>query len=157
MTDATTPDALPALPDTFNFAQHLLSVNAARADKAAFIDDHGSLTYGQLQERVQRVAAGLRSLGLRREERVLLLMQDTTDWPVAFLGAIYAGVVPVASRPTFIGWKPSTSLSTAMVSSTFAMSICAGRGSWTRMPWTFSSAFSSSIRLSSASLVMSAG
>jgi len=96
MTDATTTDALPALPDTFNFAQHLLSVNAARADKAAFIDDHGSLSYGQLQERVQRVAAGLRGLGLRREERVLLLMHDCTDWPVSFLGAMYAGLVPVA-------------------------------------------------------------
>ena len=29
-------------------------------------------------------------------ERVLVLMQDTNDWPVAFLGAMYAGVVPVA-------------------------------------------------------------
>ena len=43
-----------------------------------------------------RVAAGLRALGLKREERVLLLMLDDTHWPVAFLGAIYAGVVPVA-------------------------------------------------------------
>ena len=42
------------------------------------------------------MAAGLRSLGLKREERVLLLMQDGNDWPVSFLGAMYAGVVPVA-------------------------------------------------------------
>ena len=40
--------------------------------------------------------AGLRDLGLRREERVLLLMQDGNDWPVSFLGAMYAGLVPVA-------------------------------------------------------------
>jgi benzoate-CoA ligase len=45
---------------------------------------------------VRRVAAGLRALGLKREERVLLLMQDGNDWPVAFLGAMYAGLVPVA-------------------------------------------------------------
>jgi benzoate-CoA ligase len=45
---------------------------------------------------VRRVAAGLRALGLRREERVLLLMHDNNDWPVAFLGAMYAGLVPVA-------------------------------------------------------------
>jgi len=38
----------------------------------------------------------LRNHGLRREERVLLLAHDTVDWPVAFLGCIYAGVVPVA-------------------------------------------------------------
>jgi len=42
------------------------------------------------------MAAGLRDLGLRREERVLLLMQDSNHWPVAFLGAMYAGLVPVA-------------------------------------------------------------
>lgn len=38
----------------------------------------------------------LANAGVRREERVLLLMLDTSDWPVAFLGCLYAGVVPVA-------------------------------------------------------------
>jgi benzoate-CoA ligase len=80
----------------FNFAQHLLNSNSQRASKAAFIDDHGTLSYGQLDERVRRVAAGLRSLGIKREERVLLLMHDCNDWPVSFLGAMYAGIVPVA-------------------------------------------------------------
>ena len=75
MSESTnTPQALAPLPEHFNFAQHLLSVNAARAAKAAFIDDHGTLTYGALEDRVRRVAAGLRAMGLRREERVLLLM-----------------------------------------------------------------------------------
>ena len=95
MTDTATAH-VAAPPERFNFAQHLLSINAGRATKAAFVDDAGTLSYGQLQERVQRVAAGLRALGLRREERVLLLMQDCNDWPVSFLGAMYAGVVPVA-------------------------------------------------------------
>jgi benzoate-CoA ligase len=87
---------IAAPPENFNFAQHLLAANAERAAKAAFIDDTGTLSYGDLAERVKRVAAGLRSLGLKREERVLLLMQDSNDWPVSFLGAMYAGVVPVA-------------------------------------------------------------
>jgi benzoate-CoA ligase len=82
--------------DAFNFAQYLLNCNTQRADKAAFVDDRGTLTYGQLDERVRRVAAGLRSLGIKREERVLLLMHDCNDWPVSFLGAMYAGLVPVA-------------------------------------------------------------
>ena len=60
------------------------------------MDDLGTLSYGQLDDRVRRLAAGLRALGVKREERVLLLMQDGCDWPVAFLGAMYAGVVPVA-------------------------------------------------------------
>ncbi|MDO9157915.1 MAG: benzoate-CoA ligase family protein [Burkholderiaceae bacterium] len=87
---------IPTPAASFNFAQHLLSVNAQRPHKLAFVDDLGSLTYGQLAERIQRTAAGLLAMGLRREERVLLLMQDGTDWPVSFLGAMYAGLVPVA-------------------------------------------------------------
>jgi benzoate-CoA ligase len=82
--------------ERFNIAQHLLERNRGRAAKAAFIDDQGALTFGQLDDRVRRMATALRALGLRREERVLLLMHDGNDWPVGFLGAAYAGVVPVA-------------------------------------------------------------
>ena len=89
-----TPVAPPS--EQFNFAQHLLAANHDRAHKAAFVDDLGALHYGALDERVRRMAAALRALGIRREERVLVLMQDTNDWPVAFLGALYAGLVPVA-------------------------------------------------------------
>ena len=92
--DTATDVAAP--PAHFNFAQHLLACNAVRSAKAAFVDDLGVLSYGALDDRVRRMATGLRALGLRREERVLLLMQDCTDWPVAFLGAMYAGLVPVA-------------------------------------------------------------
>ena len=80
----------------FNLAQHLLDRNAGRSAKPAFIDDHGTLSYGELSERVRRCAAALLAQGLRREERVLLLMHDNNHWPVAFLGALYAGIVPVA-------------------------------------------------------------
>jgi benzoate-CoA ligase len=80
----------------FNFASHLIAVNAARADRTAFIDDMGSLSYGELADRIRRCAAALLSSGVRREERVLLLMHDCNDWPVSFLGALYAGIVPVA-------------------------------------------------------------
>jgi benzoate-CoA ligase len=88
--------AVAAPPERFNFAQHLLESNAGRPDKAAFVDDAGTLSYGELDTRVRRLAAGLRALGIRREERVLLLMQDVAEWPVAFLGAMHAGAVPVA-------------------------------------------------------------
>ncbi|MGT2439702.1 AMP-binding protein [Bradyrhizobium betae] len=37
----------------------------------------------------------LRRLGVRREERVAMIMLDTVDFPVVFLGAIRAGIVPV--------------------------------------------------------------
>ena len=68
---------------------------AGRADKPAFIDPRGTWTYGQLADRVARFAASLRALGVRREERVLIALLDTIDWPTAFLGCLKAGVVAV--------------------------------------------------------------
>ena len=91
-----TATPVPPLPEAFNLAAHLLALNAAHPSRTAFVDDHGALDYGTLEQRVRRVAAALRGLGIRREERVLLLMLDGTDWPAVFLGAMYAGIVPVA-------------------------------------------------------------
>lgn len=83
-------------PPRFNFAGHLFDLNRERASRTAYIDDRGTLSYGQLEDRSRRLAAALHAAGIRREERVLLLMLDGNDWPVSFLGSLYAGVVPVA-------------------------------------------------------------
>jgi len=83
------------LPRQFNFARHILDLNAGRAGKPAYIDDHDTLTYGELDLRVRRFAAGLLAQGIQPEQRVLLVMQDTVDLPVALLGAMFAGVIPV--------------------------------------------------------------
>jgi benzoate-CoA ligase len=91
------PETQASAPgERFNFAHHLIECNASRPSKTAFIDDHGALSYGELERRVRCVASGLRGLGIRREERVLLLMHDCIHWPVSLLGAMYAGIVPVA-------------------------------------------------------------
>jgi benzoate-CoA ligase len=86
---------LRGVPETFNFARHLQEENAARGGKPAYLDDCGVLTFQELALRVRKFGHALIKLGLRREERVLLIAPDTNDWPVAFLGAIYAGIVPV--------------------------------------------------------------
>jgi len=86
------------IPRDYNAADDLIGRNlaAGRAQKIAYVDDAGSYTYGELASRVNRFASALASLGLDMEQRVLLAMHDTIDWPTAFLGAIRAGVVPVA-------------------------------------------------------------
>ncbi len=86
-----------ALSRTYNAAVDLIGRNlaAGRAGKAAFIDDRTTLTYGELAERVDRCATALRRLGLEPENRILLCLLDTVDFPVAFLGAIKAGIVPI--------------------------------------------------------------
>ena len=87
---------MTSLPERFNFAAHLFDLNREHAGRTAYIDDRGRLAYGALEGRARRVATVLLEAGVRREERVLLLMHDTSDWPVCFLGCLYAGVVPVA-------------------------------------------------------------
>jgi benzoate-CoA ligase family protein len=82
-------------PANFNFAAHLEALNRARAAKTAYLDDTRALTYGELAEQSRRFATGLTRAGIHREERILLIMLDTIDLPIAFLGALYAGVVPV--------------------------------------------------------------
>ena len=74
---AATASGGPALVPPRNFAAHLLASNAARAGKPAYIDDHGPLNYGQLDDRVRRVAAAFAALGLRREERGLRSRADS--------------------------------------------------------------------------------
>ena len=81
---------------SFNFAEHLFAIHQGRASKLAYVDDSRTLTFGELETQSRRMAQTLIQLGLRREERVFVLMHDNVDWPVAFLGAMYAGVVPVA-------------------------------------------------------------
>jgi benzoate-CoA ligase len=86
------------IPRDYNAAEDLLGRNlaAGRAGKTAYIDDRGSVSYGELAERANRFGNHLLSLGLRMEDRILICMHDSSDWPVAFLGAIKAGIIPVA-------------------------------------------------------------
>jgi benzoate-CoA ligase len=86
------------LPRAYNAAVDLVSRNlaAGRGSKVAYIDDAGSCTYGELAERVDRAANALRGLGIEREQRIAIAMLDCADWVALFLGAIKAGIVPVA-------------------------------------------------------------
>lgn len=86
-----------AVPRDYNFAADVLKRNldAGRANKPAYIDARGSWTYGGLADRVARFGAALRGLGVRREERVLMALTDTIDWPTAFLGCLKSGIIAV--------------------------------------------------------------
>jgi 4-hydroxybenzoate-CoA ligase len=88
---------MSGLPDSYNAVTWLLdrNVDEGRGGKLAFTDTVSELTYGALQTQSRRLANMLRRLGVRREERVAMIMLDTVDFPVVFLGAIRAGVVPV--------------------------------------------------------------
>jgi benzoate-CoA ligase len=83
------------LPQRFNFAHHILTLNQSRKNKLAFRDDHREMSYGELDLKIRKFAAGLLAHGVQPEQRILLVMHDSIDMPVAFLGALFAGVIPV--------------------------------------------------------------
>jgi len=81
---------------------HSVLANAAQAwpRRTALIDvdapgGERRFTYSELWDEVQRLAAGLRALGLQHGERVALLMGNSWEYVVAFLGASAAGLVSV--------------------------------------------------------------
>jgi benzoate-CoA ligase len=88
------------IPRDYNAAHDLIERNlaAGRGSRIAYVDDAGTYTYGELAERVNRAANALVHLGLQPEQRVLLCLLDTIDFPAVFLGAIKAGIVPVAGN-----------------------------------------------------------
>src|SRR3984957_7592382 len=70
-------------------------LEAAGGGKLAYVSERESLTYEQLREQVNRMGHLLLSLGVKREQRVLLMLDDTTAFPISFLGAMRVGAVPV--------------------------------------------------------------
>ena len=95
--DQSADEPVGAVPREYNFAADVLQRNldAGRAEKPAYIDGRHTLTYRQLADHVARFGAALRGLGIRREERVLMALLDTVDWPIAFLGCLKAGIIAV--------------------------------------------------------------
>lgn len=66
-----------------------------RGERPAFTDPWRTLTYAGLARAAGAFAAGLARLGIAREQRIALLLRDTCAFPIAFWGALKAGVVPV--------------------------------------------------------------
>ena len=79
-------------------------VDQGRAGRVAVICGDERVTYGGLLGRAMRAGTALREAGVRREERILLLLDDTAAFPAVFLGAIRIGAVPVPVNPLY---KPS--------------------------------------------------
>ncbi len=69
-----------------------------RGSKTAFREADGeqrSLTYAELADQTARFGGALLAHGVRREERVAMIVRDQLEFPVVFWGAIKAGAIPV--------------------------------------------------------------
>jgi benzoate-CoA ligase family protein len=89
------------LPDRYNVAADLLERNlrAGRGSKVAINHAGGEVTYADLHSMAWGAADRFRELGVRREERILIVAFDSPGWVAAFLGAGLIGAVPVPVNP----------------------------------------------------------
>ncbi|MGB3313583.1 MAG: class I adenylate-forming enzyme family protein [Albidovulum sp.] len=104
MQSVTETKAHPACPAPFNLAAHVLAQARARPDHIALqiMRANGAerWSYGRLEAAVRGVATGFLQAGLRPGDRVMLRLGNGVAFPLAFLGAVTAGLVPV---PTAAG------------------------------------------------------
>src|SRR5919202_3144434 len=94
-------------PSQFNAATYFVDRNVAegRGDSIAIESGDERVSYRQVLERVNRFGNALRdALGVRIEERVLLLLLDCPEYAYSFFGAIKIGAVPI---PTSTLFKPA--------------------------------------------------
>jgi acyl-CoA synthetase (AMP-forming)/AMP-acid ligase II len=86
-----------SLPQLFNVATYFVDRNVleGRAENIAIESGDERVTYQQLLERTNRAGNALRSLGVRRKERVLLLLLDSPEFLYSFFGTIKIGAVAV--------------------------------------------------------------
>lgn len=88
----------PQAPSAFNLAGHVLSRAPTLAKPALSIlhpEADETLTYAQLLRLTQGCATALLARGLTAGDRVLLRLGNTLAFPILYLGAIWAGLVPI--------------------------------------------------------------
>src|SRR5919106_2408319 len=88
------------LPQQFNVATWFVDRNIAegRARMPAFHCEGRTLTYGDVHDLENRTGNVLLELGVRMEDRVLVLCLDTPEFLGAFWGAIKIGAVPIPAN-----------------------------------------------------------
>jgi benzoate-CoA ligase family protein len=81
----------------FNACEYLLDRRLAAGDgqRTALAGPAGQASYAQLYDRVCRTAAGLRSVGVQPEQRILMVMSDSPAFVVVYLAAMRVGAIPV--------------------------------------------------------------
>src|ERR1700693_4413039 len=83
------------VPERYNASRILFDNLPARHDSAAVIGPAGRRSYAELCAEAAQWGHGFRALGLSPGDRILMFLDDTPAYPVAFFGAVRAGFVPL--------------------------------------------------------------
>jgi long-chain acyl-CoA synthetase len=69
--------------------------------RTALIYFGSRITYGQLLDHVRRCAAGLQARGVKKGDRVALMLPNCPQFVIAYFGAMQAGAVVTATSPIY--------------------------------------------------------
>lgn len=90
-----------------NLAEHVLHAGAAHPDKLALavvgLSRVERWSYARLISTVRGTATGLLQAGLKPGDRLLMRLGNTSAFPVVYLGAIAAGIVPIPTSAMLTG------------------------------------------------------
>src|SRR6516165_9394638 len=106
----------PAL-DLFNWALDWFDAELAHGDTGErtalriVSDGAASLTFAELSQRSNRIANGLRALGVRRGDRILLMLGNVAPLWETMLAAMKLGAVMIPAT-AFVPWTPMTARAT---------------------------------------------
>lgn len=83
--------------DYFNAADYFIdrNIRQGRGHKVAIYTDHRNYTYNDIQKMVNKTANAMRELGLRVEDRIMIIMLDVPQYFAIFWGAIKMGAIPI--------------------------------------------------------------
>jgi len=127
MLSITAPTLSDPCPAPFNLAAYVLAAGAAQPDKIALqvlrLTGAERWSYGALTRAVRGIGTGFVQAGFTPGDRVLMRLGNTVDFPLTFLGAIAAGLVPVPTSAQLTA--PEI---TAMAAQLEPMAVVAGPG-----------------------------
>jgi benzoate-CoA ligase family protein len=101
MSAAATPPALPTFSPDMHMAEYYLlaRLREGKGEQAAILWGNSSYTYQQVADRSMQVAHALLQRGVRRGERVLLILPDSPAYAWALFGALMMGAVVAMGNP----------------------------------------------------------
>ena len=91
--------SLANCPNQFNLAEYVLEKSCKNPTKSALeiVSRTGkqSVSFDELKNRILRTGNNLIRVGLKPEDKILLRLGNTVTFPIAYLGAISVGIIPV--------------------------------------------------------------
>src|ERR1035437_1644172 len=91
----------PELAEHFNASEWLVDrhVEAGAGARVALLSGDATISYEELLDSIRAAAGGLRRLGVRPEERVMMILRDGPDLAIAILAAMRIGAVALPVNP----------------------------------------------------------